>query len=106
MYLPGLPYHLVQHGNNRNDCFFDREDREYYMDLLSRALVHCGVALHAYVLMSNHIHLLLSPNHTDGISRMTRTVGSRYAQYVNKKYRRTGTLWEGRHKSSPVDTRN
>ena len=105
MYLPGLPYHLVQRGNNRNDCFFDREDREYYLDLLSQALVHCDVALHAYVLMTNHVHLLLSPNQTDGISRMTRSVGSRYAQYVNKKYRRTGTLWEGRHKSSPVDTR-
>ncbi len=105
MYLPGFPYHLVQRGNNRSACFFDAEDREYYLDLLSKALERCGVALHAYVLMTNHIHLLVTPEQTDSISRMTRLVGSRYAQYVNKKYRRTGTLWEGRHKSSPVDTR-
>ena len=104
MYLPGFPYHLVQRGNNRSACFFDAEDREYYLDLLSQVLVRCGVALHAYVLMTNHIHLLVTPEHADSISRMTRLVGSRYAQFVNKKYHRTGTLWEGRHKSSPVDT--
>ena len=104
MYLPGFPYHLVQRGNNRSACFFDAEDREYYLDLLSQTLLRCGVALHAYVLMTNHIHLLVTPEQADSISRMTRLVGSRYAQYVNKKYRRTGTLWEGRHRSSPVDT--
>lgn len=104
MYLPGLPYHLVQRGNNRNACFFEEEDREYYLNLLAPTAALYGVALHAYVLMTNHVHLLLTPEHADSISRMTRVVGSRYAQYVNKKYRRTGTLWEGRHKSSPVDT--
>jgi len=104
MYLPGIPYHLVQRGNNRKACFFDTEDRECYLELLSQALEHYGVALHAYVLMTNHIHLLVTPDQTDSISRMSRVAGSRYAQYVNKKYGRTGTLWEGRHKSSPVDT--
>lgn len=104
MYLPGLPYHLVQRGNNRKACFFDTADREYYLNLLSQTSVLYDVAVHAYVLMTNHIHMLLTPDQTDSISRMTRVVGSRYAQYVNKKYRRTGTLWEGRHKSSPVDT--
>lgn len=104
MYLPGFPYHLVQRGNNRNACFFDTADREHYLNLLSQTSVLYGVAVHAYVLMTNHVHMLLTPDQTDSISRMTRVVGSRYAQYVNKKYRRTGTLWEGRHKSSPVDT--
>lgn len=104
MYLPGLPYHLVQRGNNRKDCFFDAEDRDYYLKFLSQALVLYGVALHAYVLMTNHVHLLITPEQADSISRMTQVVGSRYAQYINKKYRRTGSLWEGRHKSSPVDT--
>jgi len=68
---------------------------------LTQTLVRCGVALHAYVLMPNHIHLLVNPEQTDSISRMTRLVGSRYAQFINRKYRRTGTLLEGRHKSSP-----
>ena len=104
MYLPGLPYHLVQRGNNRKACFFDAADREYYLNLLYETSTQYEVAIHAYVLMTNHIHLLLTPDQTDSISRMTRVTGSRYAQYVNKKYHRTGSLWEGRHKSSPVDT--
>lgn len=104
MYLPGLPYHLVQRGNNRKACFFDSADREHYLDLLSQTSQLYGVAIHAYVLMTNRIHLLLTPEQSESISRLTRVVGSRYAQYVNKKYSRTGTLWEGRHKSSPVDT--
>lgn len=74
--------------------------------MLSDLLPKYGVALHAYVLMTNHVHLLLTPAETDGISRLTRVLGSRYAQYINKSYKRTGTLWEGRHKSSAVDTEN
>lgn len=104
MYVPGLPYHLVQRGNNRKACFFDKADRDYYLNLFYETSAHYEVAVHAYVLMTNHIHLLLTPEQTDSISRMTRVTGSRYAQYVNKKYHRTGSLWEGRHKSSPVDT--
>ena len=104
MYLPGLPYHVFQRGNDRNACFFDTEDREYYLGLLLQASDLYDVDLHAYVLMTNHIHLLLTPGCEDSISRMTRVVGSRYAQCVNKKYGRTGTLWEGRHKSCPVET--
>lgn len=104
MYVPGFPYHLVQRGNDRKPCFFDSADRERYLDLLCKAMAMYGVSLHAYVLMTNHIHLLLTPQEPDSISRMTRVTGSRYAQYINKRYQRTGTLWEGRHKSSLIDS--
>ena len=73
MYLPGRAYHPVQRGNNREDCFFDIEDRDYYLELLSQARLLYGVALHAYVLMTNRIHLLVTPEQEDSISRMTRT---------------------------------
>jgi putative transposase len=63
-----------------------------------------GVAVHAYCLMTNHIHFLATPDTEDGISLVMKQVGSRYAQYINKKYKRTGTFWEGRHKSSLVQT--
>lgn len=106
MYLPGLPYHLVQRGNNREACFFAIEDYQYYLVLLSELLDKYGVALHAYVLMTNHIHLLATPEEKDSLSRLMKVVGSRYAQYINKKYGRTGTLWEGRHKASLVDSEN
>lgn len=104
MYLPGLPYHVFQRGNNREACFFDSEDRHYYLRLLAEASALYKVALHAYVLMTNHTHLLVTPECADSISRMTRVVGSRYAYFINKKYSRSGTLWEGRHKSCPIET--
>ncbi len=104
MYFPGLPYHIIQRGNNREACFFEIEDYQYYLELLTELSKRFGVDLHAFVLMTNHIHLLATPKDSDSISRMTKVVGSRYAQYMNKKYQRTGTLWEGRHKSSPVDS--
>ena len=74
MYLPGLPYHVFQRGNNRNACFFDREDRECYLSLLAQTSQLYDVDLHAFALMTNHIHLLLTPVSADSISRMTRVV--------------------------------
>ena len=105
MYISGFPYHVVQRGNNREACFFEIEDYQFYLDLLQQLLFRYGVHLHAYVLMTNHVHLLMTPEEKDSISNMTRVLGSRFAQYMNKKYQRTGTLWEGRHKSSGVDRR-
>ena len=104
MYLPGLPYHVFQRGNNRNACFFDREDRECYLSLLALTSHFYHVDLHAFALMTNHIHLLLTPAPADSISRMTRVVGSRYAQYVNKKYLRTLSTrgWELQLKNAAV----
>ncbi|HEC73676.1 MAG TPA: transposase [Methylophaga aminisulfidivorans] len=106
VYIPEHPYHLVQRGNNRDACFFDPENYQYYLELLTDKMPRYGVALHAYVLMTNHIHLLLTPSEPDSISRLMKVVGSRYAYYINKTYRRSGTVWEGRHKSSLIDADN
>jgi len=106
IYVPGLPYHLVQRGNNRDACFFADDDYLFYLQLLQENLLRYDVSLHSFVLMTNHIHLLLTPQSNDSISRMMSVVGSRYAYYLNKTYKRSGTVWEGRHKSSLVDTEN
>lgn len=104
--LPGMPYHVIQRGNNRQVCFFAEEDYRFYLECLKEALdkYHCDC--HAYVLMINHVHLLLTPETSEGISRVMQSVGRRYVQYINYTYRRTGTLWEGRFKSSLVDADN
>lgn len=102
-YLPGLPAHVVQRGNNRNACFFADEDYLFYLECLGEGLRRYAVKLHAYVLMTNHVHLLMTPSDEVGISRLLQHVGRLYVLYINKTYRRSGTLWEGRHKASLVD---
>ena len=102
-YLPNMPYHVVQRGNNRQPCFFCHDDYAFYMDVLLDALCCYNVHLHAFVLMTNHVHLLMTPSSADGISKVLQSVGRRYVRFVNAAYQRTGTLWEGRHKSSVVD---
>ena len=104
MYESGLPYHIVQRGNNREACFYEVDDYSLYLKLLSELLPRYQVYLHAYVLMTNHIHFLMTPEESDSISNLMRVLGSRYAQKINKRYERTGTMWEGRHKSSVVDS--
>lgn len=106
MYLPGVPAHVVQRGHNRNDCFFALEDYNYYLRFLGEGLKRYGAELHSYCLMTNHVHLLITPQETDSISRVMQHVGRRYVQYINKTYQRSGTLWEGRHKGSIVDAEN
>ena len=103
MYLAGLPYHVVQRGNNRQACFFDDDDRRLYLELLVSSLRRYDALLHAFVLMTNHVHLLLTPRAEDSISRVMRVAGSCYAQRFNRKYARTGSLWEGRHKASVIE---
>ena len=103
MYLPGVPSHIVQRGNDRHACFFEDENYLFYLHCLEEACKRYGVAVHAYVLMTNHAHLLMTPLDESGISRVMQLVGNRYVQYINKRYGRTGTLWEGRHKASLVD---
>jgi putative transposase len=102
MYLPGVPAHLVQRGNNHGACFFGEEDYRFYLDRLGEGLRRFGVALHAYVLMTNHVHFLLTPSDSQGTSRLMQHLGRHYVLHVNRSYRRTGTLWEGRHKASLV----
>jgi len=103
MYLPGLPCHVVQRGNNREPCFFTEEDYRFYLVCLGEACKRFEVVLHAYVQMTNHVHLLMTPSSESGISRVMQSLGRRYVQHVNQTYRRCGTLWESRHKASVVD---
>ncbi len=103
MYLAGVPSHIVQRGNDRHACFFEEENYLFYLHCLEAACKRYRVAVHAYVLMTNHVHLLMTPTDEHGISRVMQLVGNRYVQYINKRYGRTGTLWEGRHKASLVD---
>lgn len=102
MYIKGLPYHIVQRGNNREACFIEEENYRYYLKLWEQVSRQKGVAVHAYCLMTNHIHFLVTPDAKCSISETMKLVGSRYAQYINKKYNRTGTLWEERHRASLV----
>jgi len=103
MYLPGQPCHIVQRGNNRQACFFEPENYQHYLSLLQTGLRRYHAELHAYVLMTNHVHLLITPESADSISRVMQFTASSYAQYLNKNYGRTGTIWEGRHKASLID---
>lgn len=102
--LPGLPQHIVQRGNNRNACFFDDGDRHRYLDLLRDTAGAAGVEVHAYVLMTNHVHLLLTPNREGTVSAVMQAVGRRYVQRFNALRGRTGTLFDGRFKASLVQT--
>ena len=102
--FPGIPQHVIQRGNNRAACFFADDDYRYYRQCLSDGTQRYGCAIHAYVLMTNHVHLLVTSETEEGLSLMMRYLGSRYVQYVNYVYRRTGTLWEGRYKSCLIDS--
>jgi putative transposase len=103
MYLPSIPAHIVQRGNNRDACFFSDDDYLYYLEVLGQGLRRYGVKLHAYCLMTNHVHLLMTPKDNVGISRVMQHLGRLYVLYINRTYRRSGTLWEGRHKASLVN---
>jgi len=106
MYLAGVPCHVVQRGNNRDACFFTDDDYQLYRETLRDACRSYRVDVHAYVLMTNHVHLLMTPQTIEGISRVMQSLGRRYVQYVNRSYQRVGTLWESRHKASLVDAKN
>jgi len=100
--LPHLPQHVVQRGNNRLPCFLDDDDRQRYLHLLRDAALATDCAIHAYVLMDNHVHLLITPPEKGAVSRMMQKLGRGYVSQFNLRHRRTGTLWEGRFKSCLV----
>jgi putative transposase len=102
--LPGIAQHIVQRGNDRQACFADDADYLHYRQELGEAALKHGCALHAYVLMTNHVHLLLTPSEPGAVSRMMQAIGRRYVGSFNTRYRRTGTLWEGRFKAALVDS--
>lgn len=104
IHLAGMPLHIVQRGHNRDACFFADEDYLAYREWLGEAIKATGCQLHAYVQMTNHVHLLLTPPEPVAVSRLAISLGRRYVQYINKTYRRTGTLWDSRYKSSLVQT--
>jgi len=100
--LPGVALHIVQRGNNRNACFFSDGDRLAYLRLLLEYSRKAGCSVHAYCLMTNHVHLLVTPSEPDACGQLMKSVGQHYVEHVNRVHRRTGTLWEGRFKSSVV----
>ncbi len=102
--LPGYPHHIIQRGNNRQDIFLSHGDRLFFLDLLAENAEKFQVAIHAYVLMGNHIHLLATPQTAEGIPQMMQAVGRRYVRLFNDSHGRTGTLWEGRYKSALIQT--
>ncbi len=97
--IPGIPWHIIQRGNNRSVCFHAEEDYQFYLLFLQEFSIKFGCAIHACVLMTNHVHLLLTPQKPDSASLLMKHLGQRYVQYINRTYKRSGTLWEGRFRS-------
>jgi len=102
--LPGYPHHVIQRGNNRQSIFAKTADYQRLLDLLDDNARQFEVAIHAYVLMSNHFHLLVTPQSSDGLPQMMQAVGRRYVRYFNDSQQRSGTLWEGRYRSTLIQT--
>ena len=119
--LPDVPQHIIQRGNNREPCFYAEEDYGRYRQVLTEAANKNKAIIHAYVLMTNHVHLLVTPQHKHSITHMMQDLGRKYVRYINHTYKRTGTLWpfphirvlhgirtsctsEGRYKASLVDS--
>lgn len=98
--LPNVPMHIIQRGNNRQACFFADDDYAFYLACLKEYAASTGCLIHAYVLMTNHVHLLVSSSSAQGAGDLMKAVGQRYVPYVNRTYGRSGSLWEGRFRSS------
>lgn len=101
--VAGMPHHLIQRGNNRQPIFVDDHDRRQFLQVLREAAMVNRVAIHAYVLMDNHFHLLATPEAEPGLSSLMQSLGRRYVAWFNRRHQRTGTLWDGRYKLSVVD---
>lgn len=100
--VPGYPHHIIQRGNNRQPIFATNADNELLLALIDEHARKQHVAIHSYVLMTNHFHLLATPETTEGIPQMMQAVGRRYVRTYNLRHARTGTLWEGRYRSTLV----
>ena len=103
LFLSGVPLHLIQRGHNRDACFLAEVDRLVYLNMLRECAEKAGCAIHAYVLMTNHVHMLLTPAEPVAGSRMMKALSQRYVQYFNRRHQRSGTLWEGRYRSCIVE---
>ena len=104
--VAGLPQHIVQRGNNRQPIFFEESDYRRFLDDLKEAAEKSQCQIHAFVLMTNHVHLLATPTTEKGLSKLMQSIGRRYVQYINTSYKRSGTLWGGRYKASLIDEDN
>jgi len=102
--VPDQPQHVIVRGNNRSEIFCAEEDYLFYLEKLQLACEKHGCNVHAYVLMTNHVHLLITPCTVQSLSKALQMLGRYYVQYFNFRYRRTGTLWEGRYKATLIDT--
>jgi len=103
-FLADQPLHVIQRGNNRQPVFFAEADYARYRDWLAVAAAEYGCAIHGYVLMTNHVHLLATPHTPESLPRTMQALGRRYVRYVNTIHGRTGTLWEGRYRAAPIDS--
>jgi putative transposase len=103
-FIPGIATHIIQRGNNRQIVFFEESDYDVYLSLLNEGRDRFSCEIHAYVLMTNHVHLLATPMERQSVSTMMQYIGRHYVPYINAKYSRSGTLWEGRFKASIIET--
>jgi putative transposase len=101
---PDQPQHVIQRGNNRTALFTQTKDYVFFLGCLASAVGQHGCLVHSFVLMTNHVHLLMTAETAGGIGRVMQSVGLRYVRYFNLKYGRTGTLWEGRYRAIVIDT--
>ena len=103
LFIRNIPVHVLQVGHNQQPCFFDELDYKYYLYQLKKSSEKYDVAVHSFVLMANHIHLLATPANKAALGRMMQSLGRNYVQFINEKYNRSGTLWEGRYKSTLIE---
>ena len=104
--IAGIPWHIIQRGNNRTACFYTEKDYRRYLSTLEELAERHGCRVHAYVLMTNHVHLLITPQGKDSAALLMKHLGQRYVQYINRSYQRSGTLWEGRFRSCLAQSAN
>ena len=102
--VPNMPVHVIQRGHDRDAIFFRDDDYWRYLNDLKLASSKTGCAVHAYVLMTNHVHLVVTPKDEQGLGELMRSVGSRYVRFINLCYKRRGTLWEGRYRSALIES--
>jgi len=102
--VPHQPHHVIQRGNDRRVIFSDVEDYTLFLEYLRDAAKTFNVAIHAYVLMPNHFHLLATPTDAKGLGKMVQWVGRYYVPYFNKKYQHVGSLWQGRYRATVIDS--
>jgi putative transposase len=103
-FMEGQPLHVIQRGNDRQSVFFTADDFSRYREWLADAAEKNGLKVHAYVLMTNHVHLLATPAKPESLPKAMQSLGRRYVRHINARYRRTGTLWEGRYRAAPIDS--